>query len=377
MAIQIDPHARDNFHDLATLTITHKHGVVDTPARMVNRYDLNAKSNIGADIPLMRDSNVFMLQENINPKKLESVMGENGFLYKVQMVEREILNRIDNRNLKLFYPSLTQQCKPILDEYSSGQKHDLIRFLCNVAKGLSLESIVLPVVYGIDEMSANISKMGLQFIPALDMSINTVEFQNQVEQCVKIGCYDIPIIALKFARYAKANQAYDYIMNKFDTLHEKHQAVMTVGSPRAIYPEAYKSVSAPHYGAFFVADLSVESYMGGGGGSKRTIRMFSRDNLTTRKIDDGIPFDPDVEKSVFKNDHALQELFVRVATGTADDEDWKGGKPKSLSRIHENIRSHPEFRNLSKSIESNGARDYLKAKPDMDTVVTRELRLNS
>jgi len=52
MVISITPHARDNFNDLSTLTIKHANGKIDTPNRLVNRYDLNAKNEIGADIPL-------------------------------------------------------------------------------------------------------------------------------------------------------------------------------------------------------------------------------------------------------------------------------------------------------------------------------------
>ena len=377
MVIQIEPHARDNFHDLATLTIAHKHGVVETPARIVNRYDLNAKSNVGADIPLMRDSNVFMLEENINPQKLELIMNENGFLNKLLVSGKQIFNRVDKQNLKLFYPSFTKQCQPIFDKYSLKQKHDLIHFLCNTAKDLDLESLILPVIYDISEMSTDVSKSGLQLIPSLDMKIKTAEFQNQVQKCIKIGCHNIPLIAFQFATYAKANQAYDYLMQEFDALHEKQQAIMAVNVRRAIYTESYKSVSAPHYGAFFVADLSVERYGGGGGVPNRTLRLFSSDNLTTPKIDDNAPFDVNVEKTIFSDDPKLQDLFVRVATNTTDDNDWKGGRPKALSRIHENIRSHPEFRNLSKSIEGNFARSYLKEKSDMDAVVVRELNLDS
>ena len=376
MTIEIEPHARDDFNNLATLTIKHEHGKVETPSRIVNRYDLNAKSNIGADIPLMKYSNVFMLQDNINPDKLKLVMHENGFLDKMRLTGLNVLERIDNGNLKLFYPSLTQPCKPIIDEYTQKLKTDLVRFLCDIAILLGLESLVLPVVYGIDQMRADISKMGLQFIPALDMSVDTNVFQSQVDQCIQLGCPDIPMVALKFAKYAKANQAYRYVMDRSDVLHEQNQAVITVGGPRAIYDEAYKSVSTPHYGAFIVADLAAESYTGGGGGANKTIRLFSRDNLTTPKIDDGTQVNPDVEKSVFGNDRKLQELFVRVVTGTADDEDWKGNKPKYISRMHENARSHPEFRSMARRIEGNDARDYLREKPDMDTVLTRELQLD-
>ena len=69
MVIETSPHSRDNFNDLSTLAVAHAHGKVETPVRAVNHYDLNAKTKIGANISLMENSNVFMLQENIVSKK--------------------------------------------------------------------------------------------------------------------------------------------------------------------------------------------------------------------------------------------------------------------------------------------------------------------
>lgn len=378
MVIEISPHSRDNFNDLATLTIMHAHGRVETPARIVNRYDLNAKTTIGADIPLMENSGVFMLQESIDPKKLESIMTKNGFLGSMLSANSPILERIDKQNLKLFYPSLTNECSKKVKEYSEIQKDNLVRFLCEVATGLGLESIVLPAIYDIGKLSVDVSRLGLQLIPSLDMRGETEEFKGQIQECTRVGCRDAPIIALEFARYASANQAYRHVMEQFDHIHDQSQAIMMVNAPRAIYAEGYLSVSAPHYGAFFTADLSVERYGGGGGGPlSRSVRLFSKDNLTTPKIDSDTSFDVDAEKTIFVDDPKLQEMLTRLANNTATDDDWRGGRPKALSRVHENLRSHPEFRNLNKSIASNSAREYLKEKSNMNKVVARELELEN
>ena len=139
--------------------------------------------------------------------------------------------------------------------------------------------------------------------------------------------------------------------------------------------EAYKSVSGPHYEAFLTADLSAETYLSAGGETSKNVRIFSKDNLSTPRTDDRVSFDPQREKKVFKNDPQLQELFVRIATNTTEDDDWLKGRPRSVARIHEVIRSHPEFNNLSKRIKDNSAREYLKEKSDMNEVLTKELKL--
>lgn len=372
MVIDIDPHARDDFNDLATLTIRHGNGRVQTPGRAVNRYDLNAKTGVGADVSLMQDSGVFMLQEVINPAKLNSIMGENGFLDKMRAGGLRILDRIGDKNLKLFYPSFTAECLDVIRDYSPKQQEVLVRFLCNTAIELNLESVVLQDICDINDLCAHVSKFDLQLIPSINMKIPTHEFEKRMQNCNEIGSRDIPMIALQFAGYPAANKAYDYVMERFDDIHEGCQGVIMVNAPRAIYAKTYRSVSAPHYGAFFAADLSVERYGGAGGVPNRTVRLFSRDNLSAPKTSE-MSLDVDAEKTVFGNDPKLQELFVRVARNTTTEDDWKGGRPKYVARVHECIRTHPEFRALHDNIESNSARTYLGEKDDMDVIVNRDL----
>lgn len=376
MVIEVFPHERDNFNDLARLTIRHTHGELTTPARMVNRYDLNAKTNIGTDIPLMKDSHAFMIQEKISPETLDSIMNRNGFLHKMRMTGLDVLSRIGDKNLRLFYPSLTRASWPKLYDYNDPQKKNLVRFLCNVAIEIGLESIVLPVIYKLPQLAKDVSEMGLQLIPSLEMVNETAHnFEERVNTCMEIGSRDIPLLAVQFATYAKANKAYDYLRERLDTLHEKHQGIMIVDADRAVRARAYKSVSAPHYGAFLTADLSVERYQSGGGGPSRNLRIFFRDSLSVPETKPEVPFDPDVEKTVFENDPHLQELFVRAATNKTTDADWNQGLPRPVIRIHEAVRSRTEFGNLSRSIRSNSARDYLQEKPTMNEVITKDLSL--
>lgn len=343
---------------------------------MINRYDLNAKNKSGVDIPLMQQSHAFMFQEKISPKKLESIMNQNGFMHEMCMTGHEVLNKIGDENLKLFYPSPTQDAMFKVFRYTERQRHDLVRFLCHVAIELDMESVMLPVIYGLDVMARHVSKMGLQLIPSLDMTEDITDFKKWVDTCMAIGSRDIPLLALRFATYTKANHAYDYLGSKFDDLHEQKQAVMVVDTRRSVPAKAYKSVSALHYGALLTADMSAEMYLGSGGGpGSRTLRVFSKDNLSVPHAEDGVQFDPNTEKMVFENDPQYQELFARIVTNQTDDADWTQGRPMAAVRLHEVARSHPEFNNLVQSIKSNSARDYLHDKPVMNEVIAKELKL--
>ncbi len=374
MVISITPHARDNFNDLSTLTIKHANGKIDTPNRIVNRYDLNAKNEIGADIPLTRISKSFMIQESLNPEKLNNVLTKNGYLGELLNKFHPIQSRIDPDSLTLLYPSLTAESMGHLD--SRKKKIEFTRFFCNLANQLGLESIVLPVIDNIIEMDAQVSKHGLQLIPVLELREETLIFEKQMENCQKIGNQNIPLIALKFAQYPSANKTYDYVMDNFENIHDKQkQAMMMVDTPRALYSDKTYNVSAPHYGSFFTADLVVEGYTGGGGGNtNKSVRLFCKNDLVTPKIEPrGNKFDAEQEKQIFSNDPKLEKLFEKMATHNLTEDDWKNNRPKYLSRVHENVQTRSEFQNLHDNIESNSTKDYLGEKHDMNSVVRKHL----
>jgi len=355
-----------------THTRTHTHTTTTTTATTTMKKQ-KQKNEIGADIPLTRVSKSFMIQENLNPDKLNDVLTKNGYLGELLDKFRPILSRVDSDSLSLLYPSLTSESIEKLD--TRKKRIDYIRFFCNVANQLGLESIVLPTIDNIIEMNAQVTNQGLQLIPVLNLREDTPIFEKQVDACQSIGSGDIPLIALKFAQYPNANKTYDHIMDKFDDIHEKHQGIMTVDTPRALYSDANYNVSALHYGSFFTADLVAEGYTGSGGGNtKKSVRLFCKNDLVTPVIEPrDNKFDAEQEKQVFSNDPKLEELFEKMATHSLKDEDWKNNRPKYLSRVHENIRTRPEFKNLHDNIESNSTKDYLKEKHDMNTVVRKHL----
>lgn len=376
MVIEVRPHARDSFHDLAKLTIQGKGSSIQTPVRATNKYDYNAKNQIGANISLMDQSSCFLLQEKINPDKLKSIKNENGYMAKVVSKTTDIFDRFNN-GMKLFYPSFTLDAqKIIMASYSDKNKATLIQFLCDVALDLKQEVLILPTIWDVAKITKIALQSDLQFIPVLNMRDPTLNFKKNVKMCIDEESNNVPILALKFSRYATANLAYRHMMAMLDTIHERAQAVMMVDSPRAIYQEMYNNVSALHYSPFFVADITAEIYTGGGGSPKHnSVRLFSKENLATPYADLS-KFDIEQEKDIFKHDPKLQSLLTRIATEKLTKTDWTNSRPRYLSRIHEHIRSHQEFQIMQKNIDSNSTRDYLNDKPDMAQVIDLELSDN-
>lgn len=103
-----------------------------SPNRVINRHDLNAKDQIGADIPLTRTSKSFFIQEIVNPDKLHLLLNKNGYLGQLLTREKILLRRVNNsQSLIFFYPSLTAEALKILTD--SGNIHGFVRFFCELA----------------------------------------------------------------------------------------------------------------------------------------------------------------------------------------------------------------------------------------------------
>lgn len=379
MVISILPHGRDEkFNNIATLTLDHTHGKLDTPIRVVDKHDFNAKQAIGEDIPLTRRSKTFIVQEIIDPEKLDFILNKNGYLQEMIRHVREITKRLDPETCTFLYPSLTKDSENFLNKIS--RNNEFIRFFCNVAKYLELESIVLQPIKSLENTYEVVKKQDLQLIPILNLEANTEIITNQFEYCRTTGAENIPIIGFKFATYPRANKGYDLVMPELEDLHEKGQATMMVDIPRST-----SSVSAHHYAPFFMADIMAGKYQSGGGNSdedegekERKIKLFCRKDLAVPEIEsfDSVKtkFDIDSEIKVFSSDKKLQELLTRMATHTTTEEDWKQNRPIYVSRLHENVRSREEFAIMQKNIESKSTSDYLSEKNDMKRIIKDHLK---
>lgn len=377
MVISISPGARDEFNDLTTLKIKHKKGIIETPNRLVNRYDLNAKNAIGADIPLTRASKSFLIQESFNENKLELVLTKNGYLGEILNKLRLLSNKVGTpESLSFLYTSLTKDALPLLD--TDKKYTNYARFCCNLASELGFESIILPIQNSLDPALKITNRYNLQLIPLLDIKEDTALMQSKFDDCMKKSSSDIPLIAYKFATYPTANKGYDYIMDNFNNLHENNQGIMMVDMPRMLYQNSALDVSTPHYSSFLAADLFCERYTGGGGGPpplNRNVRLFCKNDLITAVVDsENNKFDFNEEKEVFHGDTELQALLKRISRNETTDRDWKDNRAKYLSRVHENVRTRSEFKNMKKNIEQNDTAEYLLEKPDMNTVVKDHIK---
>ena len=388
MGITINPGSIDEFNNLSTLKIDYSHGQILTPNRFISRHDLNAKNKLGADIPLSRSSKTTIIQENINPKLLDSILNLNGFLATMKYRLGKYVERTStSRPLTFLYPALEQ--KSLLQLSSEQNIIDFYRFFCDLSIELGLETIALPIVKDVETARIICVSKNLQLIPVLNLkTLNIKILSNQFNDCIGKET-DIPIIAFRFYSFASANLGYNMVMDKLNIVHEGNQATMFMGVDRFLKSNPL-GISAPHYGSFFFADLIAENYSiripkNKGKTPKKiipkNIRIFCKNDLVTTTLNkheiNSKKFDLDSEKKLFSSDKKLQELFVKILEHSTDDSDWIQNRPMYLSRVHENMQTRQEFTRLQTDIDSNLAKDYLSQKNDMNTIVTEHMKLRS
>lgn len=379
MVISISPNGRDSkFNDLATLKIRHGKGNFATPNRIVNKHDHNAKDAIGANIPLTRTSNSFIIQENIDPIILNNIFTKNGYLGQMLTKTKTWLEKIGNKNALVFlYPNLTKDAIKELDTVQKRKK--FTKFFSNLSLELEIESVMLPILNTFAEVKSSVNLEKLQIIPVVDLQDKTEDFTKKFEACKSEEAEDVPILAFKFAPYPKANITYDMIMDEFNEIHEKNKAIMIVNSERYLRSSKSLNVSAPHYGSFIIGDLIAERFITVRGSStSKSVRLFcKKDLINLPNNNEGIEtkFDLKSEKHVFDNDPKLQELLTKLVENSTTENDWKYGRPSYLSRVHENVRSRGEFDSLKKNIDSETSKEYLEEKKDMDTVIKNHLKV--
>lgn len=312
MVISITARERTEFNDLSILSIKHSRGSFESPNRVINRHDLNTKDQIGADIPLTRTSKSFIIQEIVNPDKLDLLLNKNGYLGQLLTREKILLRRVNNsQSLIFFYPSLTAEALRILTDSDNIQGY--VRFFC--ATQMRLEAILLPTFGNLDEVTKFNSKKNLQLIPVLDIKGEMPNLSKEFQECRSAGSQDIPIIGFKFATYPNANKGYDMVMDNLDKIHENGQATMLVDASRSLQSPDCLNVSTPHYGAFIMEDIVAERYYGqiGRRVSKRDhVRLFCKNDLITPLIDDILKskkFELDSELRVFYRDKKTPRII--------------------------------------------------------------------
>ena len=380
MVISIRPQGRDEFNDLATLKIEYSKGKIATPSRTINKHDMNAKNMIGADIPLTSSSHPLVVQENIDPDILNSILTVNGYLGQMlYRIKKLALRTRTTQPLIFLYPSLTKGSTLQLDTVK--KINDFSRFFCDLAQQLNLETVLLPRIGNFQTQINLAEKRNLQLIPVIDLGEETSILTEHFNECRAAEAENVPILAFKFYSFPSANIGYNLVMDNLDEIHEDRQATMFVETDRTL-PSHPLNVSAPHYGPFFFADLITEKYSGRAFKKKKSeketmkknVRLFCKNDLVATTIEKSFltsgKFDLDEEKELFSNDKQLQDLFVKVVEGEADKLDWKKNRPRYLARVHENLRARDELEIFQKDIDSNSAKEYLSEKPDMNSVVT-------
>jgi hypothetical protein len=386
MVMTIKPRGRDRFNDLATLTISFSKGAIDTPNRFVTRHDMNAKDKIGADIPLTRASKTFMMEQQINDTVMKNILTKNGYAQEMFHKVANWIHRVNTNSLTLLYPSITDKALSMLD--SNAKINNFVRFYTEIAWALNVEAILVPAFGNFGEALNIANKRNVQLIPILDLAEKDMDLlRKQFNRARVSGGNDTPIIAFKFATYLSANKGYDMVMEELDKLHETGQATMIVDAPRFLKKLDARSISAPHYSPFFMADMVVESFApkwvvkkkddDKTKARRKSVRLFCKNDLAIPEANPSnafkAKFELDSEKHLFSDDPQVADLLDRLVNNNTEEKDWYQRRAYSLSRVHESLRTSHEFDTLRKRIEGNEAKNYLEEKADMHTVISNHL----
>lgn len=367
MVIEISPEERDDDYDLTRLNIRYDKGNFDSPLRIVTRNDLNAKDNLGANIPLTRERPIFIYEEYINEEIANNILSKNGYLSEMLNKIRPFLERTETSGaLKLFYPKFTNDLLNI----SSERLMDILKFIKDLVDNINVDALVIN--YFNNDFINNSNK---PIIPVLriegDEGYKIVT--NKLNELIGESSQIIPFIGISYASYPRANLSYNFIRANLDRIHENKKGIITLDAPRTTFQQLDKEISALHYSSFIVSDLVSERFYYSRGWKESALRIFDRRNLA-------LPYAKDLESkeleddttNYFPNDAELQKLYERFKSNQLSESDITKKRGVYMSRVHENLASSKEYRIMVKEIRSNNLREYITSKGRLMNLLINE-----
>lgn len=382
MGITVIPKERDGATDLSNLKIKFNRGSVDSPSRFITKVDLNAKNEIGADIPLSRTRKLFMYEEFINPSTIENILNKNGYLATFLTKFHNFLGRVEKSDsLRLIYPKFTKDGLKALDSIGETNKSKVWHFLFEAINELSNENGTIDGFYlQYDHLPAAGRRyaisQNLPFIPVIDIHGDINIIRRQMQEYIGMSSATVPFIGLTYSTKTRSNLAYNEAISVLDYLHESGKGFITVDSPRVSGRWSTEpDISAIHYSNFIAADITAEIAYHGGSSGKPNLRLFEKGELTvptlapkhnaTEHID---------ELNELESDEKLLKLFHSMVGGIDNfsEEDKKRGI--YLSRVHENIVTSREYENMRRSIVSDELSVYRQQKRRLDKLLIGEGR---
>ena len=361
MGITVIPGVPDNNSSISKLKVKYASGEFETPNRMVTNSDLNAKSGIGADIPLTRERKIYLCELPISARDISDILNTNGFLAEVELRYNSFLTRTDTTGtMRVIFPKFTDDALNVLETLPESQKIEIWRFLFDLVDEISPDAFAIQ--YWTTNANARnyLDSQETPYIPVLDIK----QSSNLTGYLTNLGeksSSHTPFIGLTYSTYPRANLSYKILMERADKIHEGNKGIITFGSPRELgIHEADRDISALHYSNFLVADVSAERSYPGGGGKRSSARLFEKKDLAVP-----IPGDTHNEEehfdelSLFARDRNLQEYFLSFVRGTVD---MTISRAHYFSRVHENLVSDTEYRDMRAHIASHELGEYRKRK---------------
>jgi hypothetical protein len=380
MGITIVPKERDESSDISRLEIKFPRGSIESPSRFITKVDLNAKDGIGADIPLSRTRKLFLYEEFINPKKLQRILNENGYLAVFQTNFRNFLSRVERADaLRLVYPKFTKDGLAALESIGESNRNKVWTFFFQLISELATGKEVIDgffVQYDHLTPAAQryIAKQDLPFIPTIDIHGDFQVVRRQLNNYASFPSSLVPFIGLNYSTLTRSNLAYQEAISMLDSLHESGKGFITIDAPRVSGKRVFDpDISALHYSNFVVADLAAEKTYGGGSGGEPNVRLFEKGDLAVPVLHrEHNAIEHSGEDGFLQEDPKLRTLLDNMFQGTISPSD--SSRAVYLSRVHENIITGMEYANMRKSIVNNELLHYRTEKYRINAMLLNEGR---
>ena len=362
MGVTVTPHELDGQTGSSRLTVTYARGAFEAPFRFVNRNDLNAKSTIGADIPLTADWKPFICEHPINPTGVYGIVNTNDYLATTGLDVGRTLGMVAPDSFRVVYPKLTQAASAIVAS-TPGLGRKVAGFLFDLMLEQPAEAYAIHHSLLLDGGWAALARSGkgaVPVIPVIDIDDHRVVAKGLAD-VLEQPTGSVPFVGFTYAAYRSARLSYERIIESRPKLNERGIGVIVFGTPRVLDVEDRRGadLSAPHYSSFLIADGVGQRYIGRGGQGPHVARLFHRKDLESPQIAKGHdPSEHQGEESNFGSDGKLLDLFWRTVRGENTEADWKKNFPSAVSRLHEVVSSSGEFGVMRKRMRSNELATY-------------------
>jgi hypothetical protein len=362
MGVTVTAHEQDEATGSSRLTVSYGRGSIEAPFRFINRNDLNAKSTIGADIPLTTDWKPFICEHPINPAGVHGIVNTNDYLATSALEVGRTLGMVAPDSFKVVFPKLTHNARIVVDA-SPALGRKVAGFLFDLMAERPADAYAIHYSLLQNGGWSALEKSGsgnVPVIPVVDIEDHRVVEASLVDILTRAG-ENVPFVGFTYAPYRAARLSYESIITARPKLNAKGMGVIVFGTPRTLDVEDQRGadLSAPHYSSFLIADGVGQRYISSGGQGPHVARLFHKTELAVPRVGHGHDATEHTgEEAGFGSDKKLLELFWRTVKGENTDSDWKRNFPSAVSRLHEVVASTGEYGVMRKQLSSNELADY-------------------